>query len=122
MRNGRTCGNLSLSRALGDFEFKRNSAPSDLLDMFAPPLLCAPRSCAIGKELADNIVYINDFEVGYPDSCMGSARANRSYSLRQELHLGSTLSKVARALCCRLHGRVHCRRRQGLAADDYRDA
>ena len=24
MRNGRTCGNLSLSRALGDFEFKRN--------------------------------------------------------------------------------------------------
>jgi Protein phosphatase 2C len=26
VRNGRTCGNLSLSRALGDFEFKRNSA------------------------------------------------------------------------------------------------
>jgi protein phosphatase 1G len=26
VRNGRTCGNLSLSRALGDFEFKRNSS------------------------------------------------------------------------------------------------
>jgi len=26
VRNGRTCGNLSLSRALGDFEFKRNGA------------------------------------------------------------------------------------------------
>ena len=63
VRNGRTCGNLSLSRALGDFEFKRNSAPSSSAAHAPMPhcrALCAVSASSLRTACGHHYIQIAD--------------------------------------------------------------
>jgi Protein phosphatase 2C len=73
VRNGRTCGNLSLSRALGDFEFKRNSASPVCRRCNSREIV--PRRSAPCMQLVDATQYNKEIELHWFRQCMGSVCA-----------------------------------------------